>query len=135
MTKILLCFALAFSLGACSTLSTVNKAANTPVTAEQIASAKDVAYGLEASYDVALRLAILYGKEPTCRAGAPPPPLCKTLAALETIETGRAKFRSALNRLNLVIRDTTTTTSMLSAAIDIAKGAFAEYQQSLPAIQ
>ncbi len=133
MTRIILCLALV--LGGCSTLGAVNSAANTPVTAAQIASAKDVSYGLEATYVVALKLATLYGKEPTCRTGSPPPPLCKTLPIMEGIETGRAKFRSSLDRLNAVIADTTTTTSVLSAAIDIAKGAYAEYQQSLPVVQ
>jgi hypothetical protein len=127
--------ALALALGGCQAITAVNTAANTPVTAAQVASARDVSYGLEASYDVALRLAVLYGKEPTCGPAAPPAPLCKTLAVMEGIEVGRAKFRSSLNRLNAVIADTTTTTSMLSAAIDLAKGAYAEYQAALPAVK
>ena len=134
MRAIILCLALI--IGGCSTLSGINTAANTPVTPSQISSAKDVSYGLEASYDVALRLAILYGKEPTCgRPSAPPAPLCKSLSIMEGIEVGRAKFRSALDRLNAVIKDTTATTSVLSAAIDVAKGAYAEYQSALPAVK
>lgn len=138
MKRIFTIAAIALLLGGCQYLKAadaVATAATTPVTAAQISSAKDVSYGLEASYDVALRLGVIYGKEPTCKAGSPPAPLCKTLAVMEGIEVGRARFRSALDRLNAVIRDTTTTTSVLSAAIDIAKGAFAEYQAALPAVK
>jgi len=132
MKAVLLCLALL--LGGCALAGTVNQAANTPVTASQIASAKDVSYGLEASYDVALRLAVVWGQPGNrCgRASAAPAPLCSTLPRMESVETGRAKFRSALNQLNAVIANTTTTTSVLSAAIDAAKAAYATYQTALP---
>lgn len=138
MKRIIAIVATALLLSSCQYLKAadaVTTAATTPVTAAQISSAKDVSYGLEAGYDVALRLGVIYGKEPTCKAGSPPAPLCKALAIIEGIEVGRVKFRSALNRLNAVIADTTTTTSVLSAAIDLAKGAFAEYQAALPAVK
>ncbi len=124
-------------LGGCALTGAVNNAANTPVTASQIASAKDVSYGLEAAYVASLKLAVVWG-QPSNRCGkplAPVAPLCSTLAGMERVETVRAKYRSALNRLNAIIADTTTTTSQLSAGIDIAKGAYAEYQSALPAIQ
>jgi len=129
MRKILASFAIVLMLSGCAGVTSITTAATTTVTAEQISSAKDVAYGLEASYGASLSAAIAWGHQPTCGTyKAPPPPACKTLNGLNAIENVRIQFRSALDRLNATIRDTTTTTSVLTAAISAAKQAWATYQ-------
>lgn len=127
--RILLTILAGAALAACTPMGAITTAANTPVTAEQVASAKDVSYGLEASYDAALTVAIAWGRQPTCGAPkAPPVPACKTLTGLRSIEGVRAQLRSAIDRLNTVIADTKATSSALSVAVAAAKQAYAAYQ-------
>lgn len=120
-------------LAGCNQLAAVNSAANTPVTAAQIASAKDISYGLEAGYDALLSLAVPWAK-PSNRCGAAtaaPPPACSTAAAVISIEHIRATFRGTIDNLNKAIADTGTTSSILSGALNAAEAAYASYEQAL----
>lgn len=132
LRKILASLAIVLMVSGCASLSTIGNvgtAATTPVTAEQISSAKDVSYGLEASYTAALTVAVAWGRQPTCGTPrAPQPPACKTLNGLHSIEAVRVQWRSAIDRLNAVIADTKTTSSVLSVAIAAARQAYAAYQ-------
>ncbi len=129
LTLIAAIAAFVITVPGCETIKSITTASTTKVTTEQIGQARDVSYGLEASYDAALTVAVAWGKQPTCGTPkAPPAPACKTLKGLLAIEQARAPFRSAIDRLNAVIADTTTTSSVLSVAVSAAKQAAAEYQ-------
>lgn len=116
-------------LGACSTLKAVNTASNTPITAQQVADARDVEHGLEAAYGVALQSGLAWAKQPRCgSAGAPVAPACSTAPGILAIEKARMATRVALDKLDSAIGDVTTTTSLLDALISSAKNSYGAYE-------
>jgi len=98
------------------------------VSVDDLKKAKAISYGLDSVYATALSATTTWAKQPRCGAtGAPPVPLCSTAIGVFAAEKLRVQARTALDRLNTVIADTTTSTPVLEAAISTAQSAVAVY--------
>ncbi len=131
MRKLISIAALAL-LGACSTLGTINQAANSTVSQDTINKARTAVLGIENVYGIAIIAADDWAKLPKCgtpKAG----PVCPTNAGIVTVNKAAIAAKTVLVEAERVVLSASPTQSSQSLAVSSAQNAWNAYQGVLAA--
>lgn len=122
--------ALASTLGACSGVESVAKAASTPVGVTTQAQALNTIVVLKSGYGVAVRAATAYVKQPPCGlAGSPGAPLCSDTATVLSMSKLQGSTGAAINAAEELAKKIDPDMSILSAAIAGAQSSFQAFNE------